>query len=204
MVDLFIQGGKFMYPILAVLILGVMFCLERFFTLTRASVNPRKFMTKLNKLLSENNREEAMTLCSKTRGPVASVIHAGLLRSDKGIEAVEKSISSAGTIEMSFLEKNLVWIGFFITVAHMLGFTGTVWGMVSAFRDIAAANDISPSVVAGGISQALLTTLFGLIVAMILQFFNNYFVSRIDKMVLDMEEASVQFVDLVSDMEKAN
>lgn len=201
MVDLFLQGGPFMYPILACLILGLMFVLERFFTLTRASINRRKFMTNLTKSLDGAGYEEATELCSRTQGPVASVIHAGLLRVNRGIEAMEKAIMSAGTIEMAFLERNLVWISTFISIAPMLGFTGTVAGMVSAFRSIAEANDISPSIVAGGISQALLTTLFGLIVAIILQFFNNYFISRIDKMVLDMEEASVEFVDLMVDKE---
>ncbi len=190
-----------MYPILACLILGLMFVLERFFTLTRASINRRKFMTNLTKSLDGAGYEEATELCSRTQGPVASVIHAGLLRVNRGIEAMEKAIMSAGTIEMAFLERNLVWISTFISIAPMLGFTGTVAGMVSAFRSIAEANDISPSIVAGGISQALLTTLFGLIVAIILQFFNNYFISRIDKMVLDMEEASVEFVDLMVDKE---
>ncbi len=202
MVELFLQGGPFMYPILACLVLGIMFVLERFFTLTRASINRRKFMTDLTKSLDGEGYEQAMELCSKTRGPVASVIHAGLLRTGRGIEAVEKSIMSAGTIEMAFLEKNLVWISTFISIAPMLGFTGTVAGMVNAFRSIAEANDISPSIVASGISQALLTTLFGLIVAILLQFFNNYFISRIDKMVLDMEEASVEFVDLMVDKVK--
>ena len=197
MVELFLQGGPFMYPILACLALGLMFVLERFFTLTRASINRRKFMTKLNRALDEGGIEQARELCSKTRGPVASVVHAGLLRANRGLDAVEKAIMSAGTIEMAFLEKNLVWISTFISIAPMLGFTGTVAGMVAAFQSIAEANDISPSIVAGGISQALLTTLFGLIVAIILQFFNNYFISKIDKMVLDMEEASVEFVDLM-------
>ena len=159
-------------------------------------------MTKLKKSMVEEGNESAMELCSKTRGPVASVLHAGLLRVGRGIESVEKSIMSAGTIEMAFLEKNLVWLSLIISVAPMLGFTGTVWGMVVAFRNIEAANDISPSVVAGGISQALLTTLFGLIVAMIIQLFNNFFISRIDKMVLDMEEASVDFVDSLVEIEE--
>ena len=202
MVELFLKGGDFMYPILGLLIVGIMFCLERFWTLTRASTNTRKFIIKTRKALSEGGPEAAMDICSKTRGPIASIFNAGLLRLDRGIESVEKSIMSAGTIEMAFLEKNLIWLATIISLAPMLGFTGTVSGMVKAFNNIAAANDISPSVVAGGISEALLTTLFGLIVAMIIQVFNNYFISRIDKMVIDMEESSIDFVDALAEYSK--
>ena len=119
----------------------------------------------------------------------------------RGVEAVEKAVMSAGTIEMAFLEKNLIWLSTIIGMAPMLGFTGTVWGMIDAFDSIKQANDISPSIVAGGISQALLTTLFGLVVAMIIQICNNYFISRIDKLVIEMEESSVDFIDTLSELE---
>lgn len=199
MVELFLKGGPFMYPILGTLIIGLMFCIERFWTLTRSSTNTRKFIIKIRKALSEGGPEAAMDICSKTRGPIASIFNAGLLKIDRGIDSVEKSIMSSGTIEMAFLEKNLIWLSTIISIAPMLGFTGTVSGMVKAFNNIAAANDISPSVVAGGISEALLTTLFGLIVAMIIQVFNNYFISRIDKLVIDMEESSIDFVDALDE-----
>ncbi len=188
-----------MYPILGLLIVGLMFCIERFWTLTRSSTNTRKFIIQTRKALSEGGPEAAMDICSKTRGPIASIFNAGLLKMDRGIDAIEKSIMSSGTIEMAFLEKNLIWLSTIISIAPMLGFTGTVSGMVKAFNNIAAANDISPSVVAGGISEALLTTLFGLIVAMIIQVFNNYFISRIDKLVIDMEESSIDFVDALDE-----
>lgn len=195
MVELFIQGGGFMWPILFVLIIGLMFVVERAITLTRASVDTKQFVVQVNQALHDQGVEAAMDVCATTRGPIASVFNAGLQRLGRGIEQVEKNIMNAGQIELSFLEKNLVWLSTVIAIAPMLGFTGTVAGMVDAFDAIAAANDISPSIVASGISKALLTTLFGLIVAMTIQFFNNFFVSRIDKIVADMQEASVEFID---------
>jgi len=202
MVKLFLDGGGFMYPILGLLIIGLMFSLERLWTLTRASINTRKFMASIHKALAEGGVEDAMAICSKTKGPIASIFSAGLMRVGRGVEAVEKAVMSAGTIEMAFLEKNLIWLSTIIAMAPMLGFTGTVWGMIDAFDSIKQANDISPSIVAGGISQALLTTLFGLVVAMIIQICNNYFISRIDKLVIEMEESSVDFIDTLSEMEK--
>jgi len=190
-----------MWPILGLLIIGLMFALERFWTLSRASINTRKFMPQIRSALESGSIEEALAICSKTRGPIASIFSAGLMRIDRGVEAVEKSIMSAGTIEMAFLEKNLIWLSTIIGMAPMLGFTGTVWGMIAAFDSIMRANDISPSVVAGGISQALLTTLFGLIVAMIIQICSNFFISRIDKLVIEMEESSVDFIDTISAIE---
>lgn len=195
MVQYFLDGGEFMWPILVVFIFGLAFVLERFVTLSLASINTKKFVVKVTNALNEGGPEKAMEICSSTRGPVASVFGAGLMRMHRGMDQVEKGIMTAGQIELSFLEKNLVWLSTAIAIAPMLGFTGTVWGMVNAFKAIAAANDISPSIVAGGISQALLTTLFGLIVAMVIQAFNNYFVSRIDKIVADMQESSMEFVD---------
>jgi biopolymer transport protein ExbB len=201
MVKLFLDGGGFMYPILGLLIIGLMFALERLWTLTRASINTRNFMASIHKALVEGGTEEAMAICSKTKGPIASILSAGLMRAGRGVEAVEKAVMSAGTIEMAFLEKNLIWLSTIIGMAPMLGFTGTVWGMIDAFDSIKMANDISPSIVAGGISQALLTTLFGLVVAMIIQICNNYFISRIDKLVIEMEESSVDFIDTLSELE---
>lgn len=197
MVDYFIRGGVFMWPILFFLVLGLMFSLERIWTLTRSAINTRKFMTNIRKALEDGGVEKAVEVCAHTRGPLANVIHAGLLRVSRGMESVEKAIMTAGTVEMAFLEKNLVWLATVIAVAPMLGFLGTVSGMIRAFDAIAKANDISPSLVAGGIAEALLTTLFGLVVAIIIQFFHNLFVSRIDKIVADMEESTQEFVDLL-------
>ncbi len=201
MVYYFNQGGAFMWPILALLIIGVMISIERFISLTRASVNTRKFLAKVKEALASGGVEEALDVCASTRGPVASIFHAGLMRANRGVEHVEKAISNAGTIEMAFLERGLIWLATVIGIAPMLGFTGTVQGMISAFEAIKAANDISPSIVAGGISVALLTTLFGLIVAMIIQVFHNYFVSRIDALIIDMEESSTELVDSLIEME---
>ena len=140
-----------------------------------------------------------LEICNETKGPVAEIFHAGLSKSHRGLEEVEKSIQNAASLEMAFLEKNMIWLNTVITVARMIGFTGTVVGMIAAFDAIKAANDISPAVVAGGISQALLTTAFGLITAMIIQFFQNFFVSRIDKLILDMEENSMKLIDQLYD-----
>jgi biopolymer transport protein ExbB len=195
MVDYFVQGGAFMWPILFCLIFGLGISIERFISLSRASVNTKRFLANVISAMDQGGTAKAVEVCQETKGPVAAIFHAGLTRADRGLEAVEKSISNAGTIEMAFLEKGMIWLSTFITVAPMLGFTGTVAGMVQAFDDIAKANEISPSVVAGGIKVALLTTLFGLIVAILLQVFHNYFISRIDALVIDMEETSSELVD---------
>ena len=159
MVDYFIQGGAFMWPILALLAVGLAFSIERFWTLTRASVNTRKFLAQLHNALQEGGVEGAAAECEKTPGPVASILHAGLSRADKGLEHVEKAISNAGSIEMAFLERGMVVLTTVIVLAPMLGFTGTVAGMVAAFANIRRANDIYPSVVAEGIENAILKTL---------------------------------------------
>ena len=193
-------GGFFMHPILGCLVLGLAFSFERFWTLSRARVNTKDFIIKVTKALENGGVEEAKELCANTRGPVASVFHAGLLRADEGLEAAEKAIIAYGGIEMGFLEKGMIWISTFITLAPMLGFTGTVQGMIAAFDAIKEAAQISPAIVANGIAIALLTTLFGLVVAMILQVFYNYFVSRIDRLVGDMEESSVELIDALYEL----
>jgi biopolymer transport protein ExbB len=195
MIEYFLAGGFFMYPILICLILGVAICIERFISLSKATVDTRNFLAEVTGALDKSGTKAAIEVCQKTKGPVASIFHAGLLRADRGAEHVEKAITNAGTIEMAFLERGLIWLSTFITLAPMLGFTGTVQGMIVAFDDIKKANDISPSIVAEGISVALLTTLFGLVVAIILQVFHNYFISKIDALVIDMEETSVELVD---------
>lgn len=193
-------GGPFMHPILACLVLGLAFVFERMWTLSRARVNTKDFILKVKGALDSGGIEAAKDVCANTRGPVASVFHAGLLRADEGLDAAEKAIMTYGGIEMGFLEKGLIWISTFITIAPMLGFTGTVQGMIEAFDAIKEAAQISPAIVAEGISIALLTTLFGLVVAMILQVFYNYFVSRIDRLVGDMEESSVELIDALYDI----
>ncbi len=190
-----------MWPILVSLIFGLAFAGERFYSLIMSSINAQKFFDDVNDTLKNEGEKACIELCEKTNGPVAEIFHAGLSRMNRGLDEVEKAIQNAGSLEMSFLEKNMIWLNAVITIAPMLGFTGTVAGMISAFDAIAAADDISPAVVAGGISQALLTTAFGLIVAMIIQIFQNLFVSRIDKLVLEMEEHSIQLVDHLYDLE---
>ena len=195
MVHYFLEGGGFMWPILLTLLFGLGFAIERFYSLMMSSVDSQSFFDEITNAIDENGTTDAVELCKETDGPVSAIFHAGLSRMHRGLNDVEKAIQNAGSIEMAFLEKNMIWLNAVITIAPMLGFTGTVVGMISAFDAIKAANDISPAVVAGGISQALLTTAFGLIVAMIIQTCQNLFVSRIDKLVLDMEEQSVKIMD---------
>ena len=199
MVQYFIDGGGFMWPILISLIFGLGFAFERAYSLIMSSIDSDKFFTDVSEALGGSNLDGALEICNETKGPVAEIFHAGLSKSHRGLEEVEKSIQNAASLEMAFLEKNMIWLNTVVTVAPMIGFTGTVVGMIAAFDAIKAANDISPAVVAGGISQALLTTAFGLITAMIIQFFQNFFVSRIDKLILDMEENSMKLIDQLYD-----
>ena len=199
MVQYFIDGGGFMWPILISLIFGLGFAFERAYSLIMSSIDSDKFFSDVSEALSGSNLDGALDICNETKGPVAEIFHAGLSKAHRGLDEVEKSIQNAASLEMAFLEKNMIWLNTVITVAPMIGFTGTVVGMIAAFDAIKAANDISPAVVAGGISQALLTTAFGLITAMIIQFFQNFFVSRIDKLILDMEENSMKLIDQLHD-----
>ena len=202
MVQYFIDGGAFMWPILFALLFGLAFAFERAYSLVLSSIDSSKLFEDVSSAMQGGKVQQAVELCSETRGPVAGVFNDALSRYDRGLEEVEKAMENAGSLEMAFLEKNMIWLNTVITVAPMIGFTGTVVGMISAFDAIKAANDISPAVVAGGISQALLTTAFGLIVAMIIQFFQNFFVSRIDQLILDMEENSVKLLDSLHSKKK--
>tara|TARA_B100000902_G_C27112189_1_gene814183 strand:+ start:160 stop:771 length:612 start_codon:yes stop_codon:yes gene_type:complete len=201
MVHYFLEGGAFMWPILITLIFGLAFVIERAYSLMMSAVDSQTFFDTISKSISDDGAEAAAKVCSETEGPVAAIFYAGLNKMNRGLDEVEKAIQNAGAIEMAFLEKNMIWLNAVITIAPMLGFTGTVVGMIAAFDAIKAANDISPAVVAGGISQALLTTAFGLVVAMIIQTFQNVFVARIDKLVLDMEEQSIKIMDHLQDIE---
>lgn len=196
--DKFIEGGwEFMSIVLACLILGLAIAIERIISLNLATTNTNKLLSKVEKALVSGGVEAAKQVTKSTRGPVASIFTQGLMRHSEGIEMVEKSIISYGSVEMGKLERGLVWISLFISLAPMLGFMGTVIGMISAFDAIEIAGDISPQLVAGGIKQALLTTVGGLIVAVILQVFYNYCVSKIDSLVNQMEDASISLVDLL-------
>ena len=194
----FIEGDPlYMTPVLICLILGLAIALERIISLNLATTNTKKLILKVEDALSSGGIEAAKDVTRNTKGPVASIFTQGLMRYSEGIEMVEKSIIAYGSVEMGRLEKGLVWISLFISLAPMLGFMGTVIGMIGAFDAIEAAGDISPSLVAGGIKIALLTTVAGLIVAIILQLFYNYLVSKIDSLVNDMEDASISLVDVL-------
>lgn len=194
----FIEGGAgFMGVVLLVLILGLAICIERIFYLSMATGNSEKLLGEVESSLKSGGVEAAKEVCRNTKGPVASILYQGLTRKDEGLDMVEKSISSYGSVQMGQLEKGLSWISLCIALAPMLGFMGTVIGMIDAFDAIEIAGDISPSLVAGGIKVALLTTVFGLIVAMILQVFYNYLIAKVDSLVNDMEESSISFMDIL-------
>ena len=195
----FIEGDwRFMSLVLICLIIGLAFCIERIISLNIATTNTEKLITQIDEELASGNVNGAMDVCKATPGPAASVLYEGLKASDKGSDAVEKAIVSYGGVQMGLLERGLVWIALFIAIAPMLGFMGTVIGMITAFDRIEAAGDLSPSIVAGGIKVALLTTVFGLIVAIILQIFYNYIVSKIDGITNKMEDASIALVEALS------
>jgi len=195
----FIQGGwKFMSFVLICLILGLAFCIERIITLNIATVNTDKLISRIDERLADGDLEGAKEVAKSTSGPTASVLYEGLRNASGGPDAVEKAIVSYGSVQMGLLEKGLVWISLFIAIAPMLGFMGTVIGMIEAFDRIEAVGDLSPAVVAGGIKVALLTTVFGLITAIILQVFYNYIVSKIDSIVNKMEDASIGLVDVMA------
>ena len=202
MVDFFVQGGGFMWPILIALLFGLAIIGERAYSLFNSSLNNDQFFEDVRSTYDNTGKEQAIEFCENTPGPVASIFYAGLSKMGKTKEEIEKAVQNTGGLEMAFLEKNMIWINSVITIAPMLGFTGTVVGMIKAFEDIKMANDISPAVVAGGISQALLTTAFGLIVAMIMQVAQNFFVSMIDKLILDMEEQSIKIVEYLHSSKK--
>lgn len=194
----YIQGGVlWMTPVLICLILGLALVIERIFYLNLASVNSAKLLKKVEDALKTGGVEKAKELCRDTKGPLASIFYQGLDRYNEGLESVEKSVVSYGGVQMGRLETNLSWIGLFLALAPSLGFMGTVIGMVQAFDDIERAGDISPTIVAGGMKVALLTTVFGLITAIILQVFYNYILSKIDSIVNDMEDATISFMDIL-------
>ena len=194
----FIDGGPgFMGIVLVALILGLAIAIERIIYLNMATTNTKKLLASVDDALSSGGVEAAKEICRNSKGPVASIFFQGLDRVDEGIDAAEKAVVSYGGVQMGQLEKNVSWLSLFIALAPMLGFMGTVIGMIGAFNDIAVANDISPAVVAVGIKVALLTTVFGLIVAIILQIFYNYIVSKIDGIVNSMEDASISLVDML-------
>ena len=194
----FIEGGpEFMGIVLLCLILGLAIAIERIIFLNLSTTNTRKLQQNVENALNSGGVEAAKEICRNTKGPVASIYYQGLDRVDEGIDAAEKAVVAYGGVQMGQLERNVSWVSLFIALAPMLGFMGTVIGMIQAFDKIEAAGDMQPSLVAGGIKVALLTTVFGLIVAIILQIFYNYIVAKIDKIVNDMEDASITLIDML-------
>jgi biopolymer transport protein ExbB len=194
----FIEGGAdFMSLVAIALILGLAFCLERIIYLNLAETNSTKFLKQIEGALDKGDVEEAKTIARNTRGPIASIAYQGLMRIDQGIDVVEKSIVGYGGVQGGLLEKNMSWITLFIAMAPSLGFLGTVVGMIMAFDKIEQVGDISPTVVAGGMKVALITTVGGLIVALILQVFYNYLLSKLESILNQMEDASISLLDMV-------
>ncbi len=199
MMQKFLEGGwAWMLPILIFLVVGLAVAIERILYLALSTVNSKKFIAEVEKTVNTKGIKAAMELCKNTKGPIASIYWQGLSRYDQGLDAVEKSVVSYGSVQTGLMESGLTWIALFISLSPMLGFMGTVVGMIQAFDQIQAAGDISPTLVAGGIKVALLTTMLGLIAAVILQVFYNYIISKIDSLVNDMEDASISLLDILT------
>jgi biopolymer transport protein ExbB len=197
----YIKGGFFMHFLLACSLIALVFIIERGWTLSRARINTKALMMKVVRALREEGVEAALQVCQRTRGPIAAILHAGLLRASRGPSAVEKAIETSGAIEMSFLERGLVALATIANVAPLLGFLGTVSGMISAFAAIAAAEQVSAKLVAKGIQEALITTATGLIIAVPVTIAHSFFVSQIDRFIIEMEEASAELVDELLELE---
>ncbi len=203
MMQKFLEGGwMWMLPVLLCLVIGLAVVIERILFLSFSTVNTKKFIADVDAALKNGGVEAAKEICRNTRGPIASIYYQGLDRYNQGLDAVEKSVVSYGSVQTGQMESGLSWIGLFIALAPMLGFMGTVVGMIQAFDQIQAAGDISPTLVAGGIKVALLTTLMGLIAAVILQLFYNYIVSKIDSLVNAMEDSSITLMDILTEYNK--
>jgi len=197
----YLKGGFFMHFLLTCSIIALVFIIERAWTLSRARVNVKALMMRVVPALRDGGPEAALEVCQRTRGPIAAILHSGLLRATRGPEAVEKAIETSGTIEMSFLERGLVALATIANVAPLLGFLGTVSGMISAFAAIAVAEQVSAKLVAKGIQEALITTATGLIIAVPVTIAHSYFVSQIDRFIIEMEEASAELVDELLDID---
>ena len=194
----FIEGSAgFMALVAVAMIFGLALCIERIIFLSLSEINSKKLLEDIQAALENGDVEGAKAICRDTRGPVASICYQGMLRIDEGLDVVERSVVSYGSVQASNLEKNLSWITLFIAMSPSLGFLGTVSGMVQAFDDIQKAGDISPNVVAGGMKVALITTIFGIIVALILQVFYNYILSKVEALNTDMEDSSVSLLDII-------
>lgn len=194
----FIEGNPMFMSLVAIaLIIGLTFCIERIIYLALADINTKKFLLRIEELIKLGNKEGALDHCRNTRGPVASICFQGLLHADDSAEDLDRTIASYADVEVAKLEKGCSWITLFIALAPSLGFLGTVIGMVMSFDDIEMAGDISPTIVAGGMKVALITTIFGIIVAVVLQIFYNYILSRIEHLTSQMEQASIELMEIL-------
>ena len=202
MVQLFIDGGGFMWPILGIFIVGLVFVLERLYHLFKGLSSNEDFAYEIADEVKQSGIDSAKTKCEGSQGPVANLCLAALDRANLGVDEAEHALDHSGSIEMASMEKNMTWISLCIATAPMLGFLGTVWGMIQAFNDIKMANDISPAVVAGGISVALLTTAFGLVVAVILQIFQNAVLYIIDNQIVTLQKSTTALIHAIKDMGK--
>lgn len=201
--DKFVEGNPYFMSLVALtLVVGLAFCIERLVYLRLASINYHKLINQIEEKLAASDYEGALALCRNTRGPVATICYQALLRRRQSAESIERSLTSVGNLQVADLEKGCSWITLCIAIAPSLGFLGTVIGMVMAFDQIEQAGDIGPTIVAGGIKVALITTIFGLIVALILQLFYNIVISRIDHLTQDMEDAAVLMVDLLEEQQQ--
>ena len=203
MVQLFIDGGGFMWPILGIFIVGLVFVLERLYHLFKGLSSNEDFAYEIADEVKQSGIDSAKTKCEGSQGPVANLCLAALDRANLGADEAEHALDHSGSIEMASMEKNMTWISLCIATAPMLGFLGTVWGMIQAFNDIKMANDISPAVVAGGISVALLTTAFGLVVAVILQIFQNAVLYIIDNQIVTLQKSTTALIHAIKDMGKS-
>jgi biopolymer transport protein ExbB len=204
MVQLFLDGGGFMWPILVVFIFGLAFVIERIYHLLKGMSTDISFAQDVANTISDQGLDAAKSSCEGSLGPVVSLCASALERANHGVEEAEKSLEQAGSVEMASLEKNMTWISLSIAIAPMFGFLGTVWGMIEAFNDIKMANDISPAVVAGGISVALLTTAFGLVVALVLQLLQNTVMYIIDNQIVTLQKSSALIINSITDHFKKN
>ncbi|MCD4827802.1 MAG: MotA/TolQ/ExbB proton channel family protein [Candidatus Cloacimonetes bacterium] len=202
-VKLFKEGGFVMWPMLILVIWSLATIIWKIVVLSFAKINVNMLLEKMIPMVEEGNYSEAATVCENARGPVASILHMGLLKADFGVEAVEKAIENAAVLEMAFLEKGMIALATTINLAPMFGFFGTVVGMIRAFKDIAAAGEVEPTIVATGIQIALITTAAGLAVAIPVQFFNNIFVSMIDGLVMDMQKGSEKLIEAMVEKKQA-
>ncbi len=202
--DKFVEGNVVFMSLVAIaLILGLAFCIERIIYLTLSEINARKFMSELGKLIESGDIDGAKDKARNTVGPVASICYQGLLRINDSAEDIDRSMESYANVQLSLLEKGSAWIKLFIAIAPSLGFLGTVIGMVMAFENIEMAGDISPTIVAEGMKVALLTTVFGIVAAIILQLFYNYILTKIDRITMQMEESAISLLDSIGKYKSA-